>query len=192
VQVAPRRDAPACFYRSDAVVVRSSSNLSARMAASSIASKSSFDISRPHPLRGSEFSIGFQHCIDAALKGRPSWSSRYRRTPVRKAGATTTVAPTAGDAGGPSIFSDWLTERLGRPLPHCAGKADAAGQSSARMVSLNSSSTLNRRGRSSCLTAKSMTISSERRLASMPKRSGSSSGMPVSANDASFASRNRR
>ncbi len=39
---------------------------------------------------------------------------------ARKAGATTRVAPTAGDAGGPPILSDWLTARLGRSLPHCA------------------------------------------------------------------------
>jgi uncharacterized protein with GYD domain len=63
---------------------------------------------------------------------------------------------------------------------------------SVRMISLNSSSTETWCGRSPCLTAKSMTISSERRLASMPKRSGSSSGMPVSANEAALASRNTR
>lgn len=70
--------------------------------------------------------------------------------------------------------------------------ADAAAQSSARMVSPNSSSTVNRRGSSPCLTAKSMMVSSERRLASMPKRSGSRSGTAVLAKNASLASRNTR
>jgi hypothetical protein len=75
------------------------------------------------------------------------------------------------------------------------GAAEAEAQPrqpSARMVSPNSSSTANRRINSPCLTAKSMTISSERRFASMPKRSGSSAGTPVWANAACLASRNSR
>jgi hypothetical protein len=64
--------------------------------------------------------------------------------------------------------------------------------SSARIVSVNNSSTVNARGRRPCFTAKSITISRERRLASMPKRSGSRSGTPVAAKEAALASRNRR
>ena len=64
--------------------------------------------------------------------------------------------------------------------------------SNARIVSVNSSSTVNARGRRPCFTAKSMTISRERRLASMPKRSGSRSGTPVAAKEVALASWNRR
>src|SRR5258707_12040336 len=34
-----------------------------------------YSFTRPHPLRGSEFSIGFQHCIDAAKQPRRRFSS---------------------------------------------------------------------------------------------------------------------
>src|SRR5258708_36286090 len=57
-----------------------------------------YSFTRPHPRRGSEFSIGFQHCIDAAKQPRRRFSS------------TREVAERIRDR----------RSHLRKPLPHCA------------------------------------------------------------------------